>query len=109
MLQDRLEPPRSRVGNHLRQLVVDEEGAACAASDAEAVSGSGPNVGEVSAERAGTAAEGHSAYRINRDATAAARIRAETAVNLGAVGPKVRPDADFVLSFRLLEMRKRTG
>ena len=99
MLQHRPEPPRARVGNHLRQLIVDEEGAARAASDAKAVNVRGPDVGEVGAERAGIAAEGHSINRINRDATAAAGIHAETAVNVGAVGPKLRPDADFVLSF----------
>ena len=37
MLQDLSEPPGARVGNHLRQLIVDQERAARAASDAEAV------------------------------------------------------------------------
>ena len=100
MLQDRPEPPGARVGNHLRQLIVDEEGAAGAASDAEAVSVRGPDVGEVRAERAGIAAEGHSSQPYQSGCHGG---RTDSCRNSGKsrkqLGPKLRPDADFVLSF----------
>jgi hypothetical protein len=71
MIEDIPDPSRSGIGNHLTELIVDDERTARPAPHAEAGGRRPPDIRGVVAEWTGVAIEAHAGSRINRDAIAA--------------------------------------